>query len=276
MADLIFLNVGRAVRTKSLSALRMPVLNAGHQVRSICRSALQASTQMRKSIVVKKSKAQGDSQLATTVRKSANQIFLAGLGAFNKAQHEGTKVFDALVKEGTNVFDGLVEEGTAVRKRATGLADSKMAEMKAADEQAKKQAQDLGKQQLADQQQKDSHTVNSGNFTFEGSWYDASTPKQYFAGGKDEPDCDFVIKKSGGHWSIANHCSHLKRSIDRVEVQAGQLSFRLTGHDPAFPYSEVDVTFTLSPDGQKMDGRGTYYDKDNFAAGYYSVLWVRR
>ncbi len=152
----------------------------------------------------------------------------------------------------------------------------KVNEMKAEDEQTKKQAEELRRKQLLEQQQREQTAVNSGAFTFEGSWYDASTPKQYFAGGKDEPDCDYTIKKSGSHWSIENHCPHLKRSIDRVDSQAGQLSFRLTGHDPAFPYSEVEVTFTLSPDGQKMDGRGTYYDKENFAAGYYSVLWVRR
>jgi hypothetical protein len=152
----------------------------------------------------------------------------------------------------------------------------KVAEMKSEDEQVKKQAEDQRKKQFLDQQQKEQTVVKSGAFTFEGSWYDASTPKQYFVGGKDEPDCDYTIKKSGGHWSIANHCPHLKRSIDRIEVQAGQLSFRLTGHDPGFPYAEVDVTFTLLPDGQSINGRGTYYDKENFAAGYYSVLWVRR
>jgi poly(hydroxyalkanoate) granule-associated protein len=41
-----------------------------------------------------------DSQLAGTIRESAQQIWLAGLGAFAKAQEEGVKVFDALVKEG--------------------------------------------------------------------------------------------------------------------------------------------------------------------------------
>jgi len=41
-----------------------------------------------------------DSQLASTVRRSAHQIWLAGLGAFMKAQEEGAKVFEALVKEG--------------------------------------------------------------------------------------------------------------------------------------------------------------------------------
>jgi poly(hydroxyalkanoate) granule-associated protein len=41
-----------------------------------------------------------DGQLATTIRNSAQQIWLAGLGAFAKAQEEGAKVFEALVKEG--------------------------------------------------------------------------------------------------------------------------------------------------------------------------------
>ncbi len=34
------------------------------------------------------------------LQESASQIWLAGLGAFAKAQEEGTKVFDALVREG--------------------------------------------------------------------------------------------------------------------------------------------------------------------------------
>jgi poly(hydroxyalkanoate) granule-associated protein len=42
-----------------------------------------------------------DSALAGTIKDSAQQIWLAGLGAFAKAQEEGGKVFEALVKEGT-------------------------------------------------------------------------------------------------------------------------------------------------------------------------------
>lgn len=38
-----------------------------------------------------------------TVKESAQQIWLAGLGAFAKAQEEGTKVFDTLVKEGVTM-----------------------------------------------------------------------------------------------------------------------------------------------------------------------------
>ncbi len=43
------------------------------------------------------------SDLARTIRDSAQQIWLAGLGAFSKAQEEGGKVFQALVKEGMTI-----------------------------------------------------------------------------------------------------------------------------------------------------------------------------
>ncbi len=43
------------------------------------------------------------SPLAATAKESAQQIWLAGLGAFARAQEEGGKVFEALVKEGLNL-----------------------------------------------------------------------------------------------------------------------------------------------------------------------------
>jgi poly(hydroxyalkanoate) granule-associated protein len=42
-------------------------------------------------------------QLTQGIRGSANQIWLAGLAAFERAQAEGSKVFDTLVKEGEAV-----------------------------------------------------------------------------------------------------------------------------------------------------------------------------
>ena len=48
-------------------------------------------------------KKKSGAQLAGTVKESAQQIWLAGLGAFSKAQEEGTKVFEALVKEGMSM-----------------------------------------------------------------------------------------------------------------------------------------------------------------------------
>ena len=44
-----------------------------------------------------------DSQLAQSVRESAQQIWLAGMGAFAKAQEGRAKVFEALIKEGASL-----------------------------------------------------------------------------------------------------------------------------------------------------------------------------
>ncbi|MCQ4166454.1 phasin family protein [Tahibacter harae] len=54
--------------------------------------------------------------LGKSIMESAQQIWLAGLGAFAKAQEEGTKLFDTLVREGVSL-----EQKT--RKLALGKAD---------------------------------------------------------------------------------------------------------------------------------------------------------
>lgn len=59
-----------------------------------------------------------DNALAGTVKESAQQIWLAGLGAFSKAQEEGGKVFEALVRE-----------GTALQKKTQAVAEEKIGEM---------------------------------------------------------------------------------------------------------------------------------------------------
>lgn len=59
-----------------------------------------------------------DSALAGTIKDSAQQIWLAGLGAFAKAQEEGGKVFDALV-----------QEGTAVQRKTQAAAGEKLGEV---------------------------------------------------------------------------------------------------------------------------------------------------
>lgn len=56
-------------------------------------------------------------QLAATVKESAQQIWLAGLGAFSKAQEEGGRVFEALVKE-----------GVGIQKRTQAVAEEKLSE----------------------------------------------------------------------------------------------------------------------------------------------------
>ena len=68
-----------------------------------------------------------DSALAGSVRESAQQIWLAGMGAFAKAQAEGRQVFEALVKEGMNLqkrTHAVAEERfNEVQNRMTSMAD---------------------------------------------------------------------------------------------------------------------------------------------------------
>lgn len=42
-------------------------------------------------------------KMSEHMKESAQQIWLAGMGAFAKAQQEGTKVFETLVKDGTQL-----------------------------------------------------------------------------------------------------------------------------------------------------------------------------
>lgn len=44
-----------------------------------------------------------EGQLAQSIKDSAQQIWLAGLGAFSKAQGDGSKVFETLMKEGVSL-----------------------------------------------------------------------------------------------------------------------------------------------------------------------------
>jgi poly(hydroxyalkanoate) granule-associated protein len=76
---------------------------------------------MVKKLVAKKLKSVGnDSQLSATIRESAQQIWLAGLGAFAKAQLEGNKVFDALIRE-----------GEAIQQKTRKVTEDKVTEMAA-------------------------------------------------------------------------------------------------------------------------------------------------
>jgi isopentenyl diphosphate isomerase/L-lactate dehydrogenase-like FMN-dependent dehydrogenase len=64
--------------------------------------------------------------------------------------------------------------------------------------------------------------------------------------------------------------------IEDVEVQARNLSFRILGHDPAFPFGEVSVTFTLSSDGRALEGQANAYDKTFNTVGSHPARWMRR
>lgn len=78
---------------------------------------------MAKPKLKKKAASSGSSSSASSAPKqkslmeSAQQIWMAGVGAFNRAQGEGSKLFEALVSEGMNI-----EKHT--RKLASGRVDS--------------------------------------------------------------------------------------------------------------------------------------------------------
>ena len=93
-------------------------------------------------------KVKTDGQLGAAIKDSATQIWLAGLGAFSKAQTEGTKLFSSLIKEGervqdrakkaalkaqadsTKFFADLVKEGEKVQHRASRAAGSSIADVR--------------------------------------------------------------------------------------------------------------------------------------------------
>jgi len=68
-----------------------------------------------------------DMDPAKKIRDSAQQIWLAGLGAFTKAQQEGAKAFESLVKEGLGAqkkTQTAAEDGFATaRTKVAGFAD---------------------------------------------------------------------------------------------------------------------------------------------------------
>jgi poly(hydroxyalkanoate) granule-associated protein len=67
----------------------------------------------------------GASDMASTIKESAQQIWLAGLGSFSKAQGEGGKVFETLVKEGLSIQ----RKTQAVAEEKISEATNKMAGM---------------------------------------------------------------------------------------------------------------------------------------------------
>lgn len=56
-----------------------------------------------------------DNPLAASVKESAEQVWLAGLGAYGLAQEEGSRLFTALIKE-----------GEVVQARTLKIADAKL------------------------------------------------------------------------------------------------------------------------------------------------------
>jgi poly(hydroxyalkanoate) granule-associated protein len=73
------------------------------------------------------------SQLSEKIKESARQIWLAGLGAYNKAEEDTGKIFDKLVKEGEeieNLTRGVVEKQFKAVEDRVGEVKDKVEDVK--------------------------------------------------------------------------------------------------------------------------------------------------
>jgi poly(hydroxyalkanoate) granule-associated protein len=96
-----------------------------------------------------KTEVRTNGQLAAAIEGSASQIWLAGLGAYSKAQVEGTRLFNSLIEEGKRIqdcatkaayqaqadgvkfFEDLVKEGGKVQQRAARAASHSITDARA-------------------------------------------------------------------------------------------------------------------------------------------------
>jgi poly(hydroxyalkanoate) granule-associated protein len=69
--------------------------------------------------------------LGRTVLESSRQIWLAGLGAFSRAQAEGTKMFEALVEQGQSLESRTRRAASETAAAAAGAAAQKAKDMQA-------------------------------------------------------------------------------------------------------------------------------------------------
>ena len=85
--------------------------------------------------MLKKAKAQAQAHLEDLegmpqgILESSRQIWLAGLGAFSRAQAEGMKVFDTLVDQGRNLESRTRRAATETAAAAAGAAAQKAKEV---------------------------------------------------------------------------------------------------------------------------------------------------
>lgn len=61
-------------------------------------------------------------KMSEHMKDSAQQIWLAGMGAFAKAQQEGTKMFESLVKDGTKLQEATQQAQAKVAEAAEKMS----------------------------------------------------------------------------------------------------------------------------------------------------------
>ena len=144
------------------------------------------------------------------------------------------------------------------------------------DNEAKKQKEQEQQKLQQEQQQKERAALEGMQLTVEGKWYQIPMPGDYFVGGESRPDCDYSISQSHGQWTVKNSCPRPGWAIDDIHVQGRQISFRLSGHDPGYPFAAVRVNFSLSADGKSLDGIESIYNNGTEHLSDHAVRWIRR
>ena len=83
-------------------------------------------TAAKKSARTTKASAQQAEQLSKTLSEAAQQVWLAGVGAFSRAQTEGTKLFEALIKEGLKLEKNALKFAGGQADVVRGAVESKV------------------------------------------------------------------------------------------------------------------------------------------------------
>ncbi len=83
--------------------------------------------------IANKDKSGNANQLTRKLKQSASQIWLAGLGAYSKAEEEGNKLFDTLVREGDaakHLLDVIMDKPLALYQDTLGDVLERVEEVK--------------------------------------------------------------------------------------------------------------------------------------------------
>jgi poly(hydroxyalkanoate) granule-associated protein len=85
---------------------------------------------LKKAKAESRSEARETKDISQAVVDSSHQIWLAGLGAFMRAQQEGMKVFDTLVKQGSRLEEKTRRAAAETAAAARGAAAARAKEVK--------------------------------------------------------------------------------------------------------------------------------------------------
>ncbi|WP_218208900.1 phasin family protein [Acinetobacter sp. F9] len=94
------------------------------------KTAQDSAEALNQKTVKAKSKSASERKSALDFRKYTKQIWLAGLGAFSRAEEEGNKLFDSLVKVGEELESKTADIADQTVEKVSGKAKESVTETK--------------------------------------------------------------------------------------------------------------------------------------------------